>query len=82
MTRIVSYVHRYKRPPRTYDAILSMIISMINRPTAASAPTRKMIICASRMVCLHRVAVAGQPDCSRDRRHEKEPPPGSKEGGG
>jgi hypothetical protein len=29
---------------------------MINRPTAASAPTRKMIICASRMVCLHRVS--------------------------
>jgi len=56
MTRIVSYVHRYKAPAADYDAILAMIISMINRPTAASAPTRKMITCASRMVCLHRVS--------------------------
>jgi len=70
MTRIVSYVHRYKASA-PYDAILA-----INRPTAASAPTRKMIICASRMVCLHRFGSRRPPPSKKSRR------PGLEEGGG
>jgi hypothetical protein len=62
MTRIVSHAHRYK-VSAPYDAILS-----INRPTAASAPTRKMIICASRMVCLHRVGSRRSPPPKKSRR--------------
>jgi hypothetical protein len=62
VTRIVSYAHRYKASA-PYDAILS-----INRPTAASAPTRKMIICASRMLCLHRVGSRRSPPPKKSRR--------------